>query len=131
MAKLVNIILMLLWSSTAQCSCSFFNDLLQKYVQIFVLQGTLHTARLVWLLWWLVGTKHFPESMKTLPRIQKHVSDSKNTSQNPKHVPESINTSQDPKTHPRIQKHFQESKTRAKSISKNPKYFCYRLFCIS
>ena len=34
--------------------------------------------------------KHFPESKKTLPRIQK------NTSRNPKHVPEFKNTFQNP-----------------------------------
>ena len=41
---------------------------------------------------------------KTLPRIQKHIPESKNTSQNPKHFPESKNTSQN-------QKDFPESKT--------------------
>ena len=51
---------------------------------------------------WLVGTKHFPESKntsqnpKTLPRIQKHFTESKTLPRIQKHVPES-------KTLPRIQ----------------------------
>ena len=93
MAKLVNIILMSLWSSTAQCSCSFFWWSVAEICADFCASSN---TRLVWLLWWLVGTKHFPES-KTLPRIQKHFPESKNTSKNPKHVPKTKNTSKNPK----------------------------------
>lgn len=59
---------MLLWSSTAWWSCSFFNDLLQKFVQIFVLQVTLHNSQ---------NPKQLPEiiqntsqKLKAHPRIQ-------------------------------------------------------------
>ena len=55
---------------------------------------------------WLVGTKLFQES-KVLPRIQKHVPESKNTSQNPNTIPRIQNTSiQESKILPRIQKAF-------------------------
>ena len=47
---------------------------------------------------------------KTLPRIQKHFPESKNTSQNPKHFPESKNTSQNPKHFPEFKNTFQNQK---------------------
>ena len=88
---------------------------------------TLQPVPSTFLLRWLVGTKHFPES-KTRPKNQKHIlaskhfPESKNTSQNPKHfqnqkhLPVSKNTSHNPKLVPksktrlRIQKHVLESK---------------------
>ena len=108
MVKLVNIILMLLWSSTAWCSCSFFKDLLQKYVQMFVLQVTLHTVDWPDCYGGLYGQnssqnpKHVPKS-KITSQSPKTPSRIKNMSQNPKTLPRIQNTFQKPKTHPRIQ----------------------------
>ena len=63
-------------------------------------------------IWWLVGTKHVPESKNTF-QGPKRVPESKNSSQNPKDFPDSKNTSRIQNTS-KIQKHFSESKTRSR-----------------
>ena len=61
-------------------------------------------------VWWLIRTKHVPESKNTFQN-PKHFPESKNTTQNPKTIPRIQNTSQDPKTIPGIQNTSQNSKT--------------------
>ena len=67
---------------------NFFQLVTQHAVLKFsLLRVSSRTANFL-LLWWLVGTKHFPES-KTRPRNQKHFPESKARTRIQKHFPES------------------------------------------
>ena len=106
------------------------NEILVNIVAPHSLQLSRGNFTPDWFLWWPIGTKHFPES-KTLPRIQKHFSESKNTSQNPKTLPRIQNHFPESKTIPRILNHFTLYNTsqnpkhlpESKNTFQNPKHF--------